>query len=51
MEELVKFTLRLRDLQEFLVDRYSERKESADSWPGKPAFNLRSARFSRVSSQ
>ncbi len=29
MEELVKFTVLLRDRQEFLVDRYSERKESA----------------------
>ncbi len=29
MEELVKFTLLLRDQTEFLVDRYSERKESA----------------------
>ncbi|NNJ18987.1 arsenical resistance protein ArsH [Pseudomonas putida CSV86] len=30
MEELVKFTVLLRDCQEFLVDRYSERKENAE---------------------
>ena len=29
MEELVKFTLLTRDLAPFLLDRYSERKESA----------------------
>ena len=29
MEELVKFTLLLRDQQDFLVERYSERKENA----------------------
>ncbi|MGI1679970.1 MAG: arsenical resistance protein ArsH [Cellvibrionaceae bacterium] len=29
MEELVKFTLLLRDKKEYLVDRYSERKETA----------------------
>lgn len=30
MEALVKFTLLLRDSNDFLVDRYSERKESAE---------------------
>lgn len=30
MEELVKFTLLTRDIKDHLVDRYSERKESAD---------------------
>ncbi len=30
VEELVKFTLLTRDNAEFLVDRYSERKESAE---------------------
>ncbi|EEF24521.1 conserved hypothetical protein [Ricinus communis] len=31
MEELVKFTLLTRDVSEFLVNRYSERKESAEA--------------------
>ncbi len=31
MEELVKFTLLTRDVAPYLVDRYSERKESADA--------------------
>lgn len=30
MEELVKFTLLTRDMAPYLVDRYSERKESAE---------------------
>jgi arsenic resistance protein ArsH len=30
MEELVKFTLLTRDIAPYLVDRYSERKESAE---------------------
>jgi arsenic resistance protein ArsH len=29
MEELVKFTLLTRDVTPYLVDRYSERRESA----------------------
>jgi arsenical resistance protein ArsH len=29
MEELVKFTLLTRDSADYLVDRYSERRESA----------------------
>ncbi|MBR0567453.1 arsenical resistance protein ArsH [Azoarcus sp. L1K30] len=31
MEELVKFTLMTRDAADYLVDRYSERKESAEA--------------------
>ena len=31
MEELVKFTLLTRDIAPYLVDRYSERKESAEA--------------------
>ena len=31
MEELVKFTLLIRDVSPYLVDRYSERKESAEA--------------------
>ena len=30
MEELVKFTLLTRDISPYLVDRYSERKESSE---------------------
>ncbi|MDP1930226.1 MAG: arsenical resistance protein ArsH [Gammaproteobacteria bacterium] len=30
MEELIKFTLLTRDVSDYLVDRYSERKESAE---------------------
>lgn len=40
MEALVKFTLLLRDQQAFLVDRYSERKETAEgaaAWAVKKA--------------
>ena len=29
MEELYKFTLLTRDLREFLIDRYSERREAS----------------------
>lgn len=32
MEELVKFTLLTRDISDYLVDRYSERKESAEAF-------------------
>jgi arsenic resistance protein ArsH len=31
MEELLKFTLLTRDVAPYLVDRYSERKESAEA--------------------
>ena len=31
LEELVKFTLLTRDVSPYLVDRYSERKESAEA--------------------
>ena len=31
MEEVVKFTLLTRDVSPYLVDRYSERKESAEA--------------------
>ncbi|MBN0734446.1 arsenical resistance protein ArsH, partial [Pseudomonas aeruginosa] len=31
MEELMKFTLLTRDASPYLVDRYSERKESAEA--------------------
>lgn len=32
MEELVKFTLLIRDSRDYLVDRYSERKESSEEF-------------------
>jgi arsenic resistance protein ArsH len=31
MEELIKFTLLTRDASPYLLDRYSERKESGES--------------------
>ena len=31
MEELVKFTLLTRDVSSYLVDRYSERKETGEA--------------------
>lgn len=36
MEELYKFTLLTRDLRDFLVDRYSERREAAAKAPFDP---------------
>ena len=36
MEELMKFTLLTRDVAPYLVDRYSERKESADALTSRP---------------
>lgn len=41
MEELVKFTLLTRDIKDHLVDRYSERKESAEELARR--VNLRAA--------
>jgi arsenic resistance protein ArsH len=40
MEELVKFTLLTRDCAAYLVDRYSERRESAQALSAR--VNLRS---------
>lgn len=40
MEELVKYTLLIRGRTEYLVDRYSERKESAEALSAR--VNLRS---------
>ena len=40
MEELVKFTLLIRDCADYLVDRYSERRESAEALSKR--VNLRS---------
>ena len=40
MEELVKFTLLTRDCSDYLVDRYSERRESAEALSKR--VNLRS---------
>ena len=37
MEELVKFTLLTREVSPYLVDRYSERKESAEALSGRVA--------------
>ena len=39
MEELVKFTLLTRDIKDQLVDRYSERKETADELSRRVNFN------------
>jgi len=40
MEELFKFTLLTRDVSPFLVDRYSERRESAEEFAKR--VNIRS---------
>jgi len=41
MEELFKFTLMTRDVSPYLVDRYSERKESAEKLlAGEPTHYL-----------
>lgn len=40
-EELVKFMLLTRDCADYLVDRYSERRESAEAWSRRDSLRSR----------
>ena len=39
MEELMKFTLMTRDVSDYLVDRYSERREAMTEMPKRAGLN------------